>query len=103
MAQIAERLADSVIVTSDDPRSEVPEAIIDEIVAGFSHSARPRAQIRPDRREAIELGISMAEPGDAVLIAGKGHENYQVIGSERLHFDDVETAAELVRKRGPTA
>jgi len=103
MARIAERLADRVIVTSDNPRSEAPQAIIDEIVAGFSHSDRPRAEIRPDRREAIELGIGMAEPGDAVLIAGKGHENYQIIGSERLHFDDVETAAQLVRKREGTA
>ena len=99
MAGVAERLADRIVVTSDNPRTEPPRAIIDEVLAGFSERGRARAEVEQDRRAAIELGVGMAEAGDAVLIAGKGHENYQVIGSKRVHFDDVETAGELIRRR----
>jgi len=90
MGSIAERLADEVVLTTDNPRDESPGAIIDDIVHGFS---RPnRARIVLDRGEAIEWAIESARPGDCVLIAGKGHEDYQIVGSRRLAFDDREVA-----------
>ncbi|MEI7836781.1 MAG: UDP-N-acetylmuramoyl-L-alanyl-D-glutamate--2,6-diaminopimelate ligase [Planctomycetota bacterium] len=99
MAAIAQDLADRIIVTSDNPRSERPEAIIEEILAGLSERGRSRTDVLVDRREAIERALALAAPGDIVLIAGKGHETEQVVGSQRLHFDDVEVAAEIMRRR----
>lgn len=99
MALAAEARADRIIVTSDNPRSEEPNAIIDDILAGFSPARRERVCVEPDRRTAIETAVGWAGPGDVVLIAGKGHENYQIIGDARLHFDDVETAARAVAAR----
>ncbi|MDD4888821.1 MAG: UDP-N-acetylmuramoyl-L-alanyl-D-glutamate--2,6-diaminopimelate ligase [Phycisphaerae bacterium] len=99
MAAVAERWADVVIVTSDNPRTEQPEAIIDEIMAGFSVDGSAKASRQANRRVAIELALKRAAPGDAVLIAGKGHETYQIIGKERKHFDDREVAAEVLAKR----
>lgn len=88
MGKIASVMSDVVIVTSDNPRSEDPQAIIDEIVAGVVPGAQVHAVV--DRREGIRLALGMARPGDMVLIAGKGHETYQVIGSVKSHFDDRE-------------
>ena len=85
--------ADIVVVTSDNPRTEDPQAIIDQILPGCE-GAGERLFVRPDRKEAIELAIQMAKPDDAVLIAGKGHEDYQIIGTTKHHFDDREVAAE---------
>ena len=99
MAQAAERGAGQIVVTSDNPRSEEPEAIIDEIVAGFSEAARRKVRVEPDRAAAIVWAVQSAERGDVVLIAGKGHEDYQIIGERRLHFDDVETAAQAIARR----
>ncbi|MCY2925678.1 MAG: UDP-N-acetylmuramoyl-L-alanyl-D-glutamate--2,6-diaminopimelate ligase, partial [Planctomycetota bacterium] len=99
MAAVAQDLADRIIVTSDNPRSERPEAIIEEILAGLSEQGRRRTDVQIDRRAAIEQALALAAPGDIVLIAGKGHETEQVVGSQRLHFDDVETAAEVMRRR----
>ena len=99
MAEVAEKFADHVVVTSDNPRGEQPQAIIDEIVKGLSEAGRARVDIRVDRREGIRLAIELARAGDVVLIAGKGHENYQIIGDARAHFDDVEVAAEEMRRR----
>ena len=82
----AERLADRVIVTSDNPRSEVPGAITDDILAGLE--APERAVVILDRREAIRVAIQQAKPNDVVMVAGKGHETYQILGSETIHFDD---------------
>jgi UDP-N-acetylmuramoyl-L-alanyl-D-glutamate--2,6-diaminopimelate ligase len=109
MGAVAARLSDLVIVTSDNPRSEDPEKIIEEIRRGI---VIPADRIAPkgqkgtpslaivDRREAIEKAIREARPGDLVLIAGKGHEKYQVIGDRTLPFDDVEVArAALARRR----
>ena len=96
MAGAAERWADAVIVTSDNPRSEEPTAIIEEIMTGFSSSARKKVRTEPNRRSAIASAIGSAGDGDVVLIAGKGHENYQVIGDERIHFDDVEIVEKIV-------
>lgn len=94
MARIAQQLADVVYVTSDNPRSERPDMIIDQIVKGFSSKKHDTPVIvEPDRRAAIARAIADAEAGDVVLIAGKGHENYQIIGTTKHHFDDVEEAA----------
>jgi UDP-N-acetylmuramoyl-L-alanyl-D-glutamate--2,6-diaminopimelate ligase len=94
MGAVAERLADRVIVTSDNPRTEQPGAIIEEICAGFSAGWKEGGKIvvEADRREAIKKAIGLAEAGDVVLIAGKGHENYQIVGTVKHHFDDVEEA-----------
>ena len=98
MGRLAAELADLVVVTSDNPRSEDPAAIIQEIVAGIESAPERRAQVivEPDRREAIEQAIRMAMPGDLVLIAGKGHENYQIFPDRTIHFDDREVAREVL-------
>lgn len=101
MAAVACELADAVYVTSDNPRTENPRAIIDQILAGVPAGDRAKVRADPDRRAAIEQAIADAAPGDIVLIAGKGHENYQVIGAEKHHFDDAEEAA-LCAARVPT-
>lgn len=90
MGKIAAELSDSVIITSDNPRSEDPLTIIDDILAGIDDFYRNSVQIEPDRANAIRLGLSIAKPGDMVLLAGKGHENYQIVGNKRTHFDDRE-------------
>ncbi len=87
MAAVAERLADDVIVTSDNPRTEAPTAIIDDVLAGFADASAVTAE--PDRRAAIVRALADARDGDIVLIAGKGHEDYQIVGTERLSFDDA--------------
>jgi len=99
MAKTAEQLADVVYVTSDNPRTEMPGAIIIEIMAGFSADYRHRVIVEQDRRMAIERVLAEAEPGDVVLIAGKGHENYQIIGATKHHFDDVEEATRILGGR----
>lgn len=99
MAKVAEQLADRIVITSDNPRCERPEDIIEQIVAGLSPAGRASADIQPDRRAAIEIAIGQAEDGDIVLIAGKGHENYQLIGDKRLDFDDLAIAEQIVRRR----
>ncbi|HEX5362103.1 MAG TPA: UDP-N-acetylmuramoyl-L-alanyl-D-glutamate--2,6-diaminopimelate ligase [Fluviicoccus sp.] len=90
MGAIASRLADRVIVTSDNPRSENPDRIIDAVLAGIPGDDRPRVQVCADRRRAIAMALAEAVPGDLVLIAGKGHEDYQEIQGVRYHFDDAE-------------
>ena len=95
MGEVATRLADRVIITSDNPRSEDPHAIIEDIVAG----AHPNYAIEADRSSAIFKMLQSAAPEDVVLIAGKGHETYQEIGSRRLPFDDVQVAREGLRRR----
>jgi UDP-N-acetylmuramoyl-L-alanyl-D-glutamate--2,6-diaminopimelate ligase len=94
MGEIATRLADSVVVTSDNPRSEDPEAIIAEILAG----AGAGAEAITDRRAAIAWGIELAQAGDVVVIAGKGHEQGQEFENGRKEpFDDVAVAREALR------
>jgi UDP-N-acetylmuramoyl-L-alanyl-D-glutamate--2,6-diaminopimelate ligase len=88
MGKIATELADRVIITSDNPRDEDPDAIIDEIVAG---ATRENFEVQPNRYDAIKRALFIASRGDIVLIAGKGHEDYQIIGKERRHFDDRTT------------
>lgn len=89
--------ADYAVVTSDNPRTEDPNAIIEDIVAGMNEG-EDHFEVVPDRHEAISRAIALAEPGDAVLIAGKGHEDYQIIGTEKHHFDDREVAAQELEK-----
>ncbi|MGY3029346.1 UDP-N-acetylmuramoyl-L-alanyl-D-glutamate--2,6-diaminopimelate ligase [Thermostichus sp. MS-CIW-34] len=89
MGRIAATWADQVIVTSDNPRTEDPQQILRDILAGIPGS--PRA-VEVDRRQAIRLAILAAQPGDTVVIAGKGHEDYQILGTEKIHFDDREEA-----------
>ena len=92
MGEIAVRLADVAIATSDNPRTEDPDRILDEVEAGMS--ARPHHRVT-DRREAIVLALSLARSGDTVLLAGKGHETYQVIGTVKQPFDEREIIREL--------
>ena len=91
MGRVAERLADELVITNDNPRSEAPAAIIADIAAGFANPTR--ATIIENRAAAIAWTIASAEANDVVLIAGKGHENYQIIGGERLDFSDYGAAA----------
>lgn len=95
MGAIAAEKAEIVILTSDNPRSEDPSAIIEEIRAGLEGSDAD-VHIEVDRARAIELALDIASEGDLVLVAGKGHENYQIIGDQRLHFDDREVIVELL-------
>ena len=88
-----------VILTSDNPRSEDPAAIIREMKAGLSDEAAARTLSNVDRREAIRMAAQMAAPGDVILLAGKGHEDYQVVGTEKLHFDDREEIREAFKLR----
>jgi len=98
----AAAMADRVIVTSDNPRTEDPEAIIREILVGLERTRHPDVTVEPDRRRAIELAIEGAVPGEAVLIAGKGHEDYQIVGTERRHFDDREEARRVLAELSRT-
>jgi len=98
MAKVVEELADFVVVTSDNPRTEKPEAIIEEIIAGFKNSSSPRITVEQDRKKAIELAIKSAGKDDIVLIAGKGHETYQIIGTKKFDFSDKTVAAECLKK-----
>ncbi|MFO7845246.1 MAG: UDP-N-acetylmuramoyl-L-alanyl-D-glutamate--2,6-diaminopimelate ligase [Balneolaceae bacterium] len=97
MAKIAEEYADRIIVTSDNPRTEDPQAIIDEILKGFADA--PSVESTPSRRAAIESLILEASADDILLIAGKGHETYQEINGKRNHFDDREEALAALEKR----
>ena len=93
MAAEAVRLSDLVILTSDNPRTEEPRAILADMEAGLTDQTRSRAEVIVDRREAIRRAAAIARPGDVILIAGKGHEDYQEINGVKHHFDDREEAA----------
>ncbi len=95
MARVVGSLADYVIVTSDNPRTEDPEAIIAEILPGFEGLDTPYVVI-PDRREAIRWGIGHAQSGDTLVLAGKGHETYQIVGKTKYHMDEREIVAEAL-------
>ena len=101
MGAIAARLADAVVVTSDNPRSESPARIIADIRAGIADGVEVR--VEPDRRAAIRAAIAAAAPTDTVLIAGKGHEDYQLVGTERLPFSDQAEARLALRQRQEVA
>jgi len=95
MAQIAAKYSDKVIVTSDNPRFEEPEAIIEDIKAGFTAKESARTLFITDRREAIKAAILMSKDGSIILVAGKGHEDYQDIKGVKHHFDDKEVILEV--------
>jgi UDP-N-acetylmuramoyl-L-alanyl-D-glutamate--2,6-diaminopimelate ligase len=105
MGQAAASRADLAIVTSDNPRTEKPESIIDMIVEGVRATGKvertaaelaqghPGYHVEVDRWTAISRAVSLARMGDVILLAGKGHEDYQIIGTQKTHFDDREIAA----------
>jgi UDP-N-acetylmuramoyl-L-alanyl-D-glutamate--2,6-diaminopimelate ligase len=98
MGEAAGSLSDVVILTSDNPRTEDPKQILSDAEVGIKKTGKPYEKL-PDRREAIQFAISQARTGDLVLIAGKGHEDYQIIGREVFHFDDKEVAREALSER----
>lgn len=97
MGETSGKLADISIVTSDNPRTEDPEKIVDEILVGLKRSGGVWEK-ETDRRKAIFRAVEIANPGDVVVISGKGHEDYQILGKEKIHFDDREVVAEALSK-----
>jgi UDP-N-acetylmuramoyl-L-alanyl-D-glutamate--2,6-diaminopimelate ligase len=95
MGAVAAKRADHIVITNDNPRSEDPGRIAQEIVEGLGRRRRYTVQL--DRRAAIREAIAAAQPGDVVLIAGKGHETSQIVGSESFPFDDAAVAREEIR------
>ena len=95
MAQEAVKQSDTVILTSDNPRDEEPQAIIDDMLAGLDTTQRKKVLTIVDRKEAIRTAAMMAKKGDVILVAGKGHENYQEINGVKHHFDDHEVIREI--------
>ncbi len=104
MGRAAVRYSDVVVLTSDNPRTEDPMAILKEVETGVREALAVKSNVRyemiADRRQAIEAAVREARPGDMVLIAGKGHEDYQIIGTTKFHFDDREVAREAILNRG---
>ncbi len=98
MAAIACQMSDRVIITSDNPRSENPDAIIAEMMEGVEGQFYNKTLTITDREQAIKSACLMAQPNDIVLIAGKGHETYQEIQGVKHHFDDMETVLNLFTK-----
>ncbi len=96
MAKAASQFSDHVIVTSDNPRTEDPQKIIEDIVCGFKEINAKNFEVEVDRKKAIEKAIRRATRNDILLIAGKGHENYQILGKTKIHFDDREIATEAI-------
>ncbi len=96
MGAIASNLADFTIITSDNPRSESPISIIKDIETGMEHN---NYKVIEDRREAIRYAISMKEENDTLVVAGKGHEEYQIIGNRTIKFDDTEVIKECLKGR----
>ena len=99
LAATAESLADRVTITTDNPRTEDPDQILDDLLGGFRRPGRVR--VEPDRRRAIEPTLADAEPGDAVLIAGKGRHTFQILADRAVPFDDAEIARHWLRSHRP--
>ncbi len=98
MGDVAVRLADEVYVTSDNPRTEDPKMILKDIEAGIEKTGKKNFRTIEDRATAIRAAVNSAESGDIVLIAGKGHEDYQIIGQKKIHFSDFEVARDALKK-----
>lgn len=98
MGNIASDIADIAIITSDNPRSEDPDAIIKEILEGVESGNRSRVRVNADRKSAISEAVKMAHAGDIIVIAGKGHEDYQILADRTIHFDDREVVREILRE-----
>ena len=99
MGRVADTLADMIVVTSDNPRTEEPSKIIEDILEGFSDRNDKKVYVIESRRDAIQKAIELAGPDDSVVIAGKGHETVQIRGDAVLPFDDREVAAAKIRLR----
>jgi UDP-N-acetylmuramoyl-L-alanyl-D-glutamate--2,6-diaminopimelate ligase len=97
MGEAAGRWSDILVVTSDNPRTENPDKIIEDILPGLTGI---NYQVIVDRRKAIACACSIAAPGDTIVIAGKGHEDYQIIGTEKIHFDDREEVSVALKELG---
>lgn len=97
MGKIVAQLADVSVVTSDNPRTEDPQQILNDILEGIPSEVEP--VVLRDRAQAIHQAIQTANPGDGILIAGKGHEDYQILGTEKIHFDDREQARDALKTR----
>lgn len=97
MGRIATELADKVYLTSDNPRSEEPEEILKEILAGIPVNNMEKVTADPDRHKAITMAVRDLQPGDVLIIAGKGHEAYQIVGTTKFHFDDKEEAEQALQ------
>ena len=102
MGAAAARLSDVAVLTSDNPRTEDPQAIIDDVLAGIPGDVAAEVVVEPDRRTAIGLAIGRAAAGDVVVIAGKGHETYQILGERTISFDDREVARQALAETGWT-
>lgn len=89
MGQVAYDISDKVFVTSDNPRTEDPLKIIEDICVNFDGND-PKVKVEPDRAIAIAMAVKEAKPGDIILVAGKGHEDYQIIGDKKNYFSDYE-------------
>ena len=113
MGEIAARMSDLTVLTSDNPRTKQPQAILADVEAGIRKTHRSKLDagdsaalqnagyvVEEDRRKAIRIAIEAADSGDLVLIAGKGHEDYQILGTEKIHFDDREVASEEAARAG---
>lgn len=98
MGQIAAQMADRVVVTSDNPRSEDPQKILEQIVAGIPTKTKATVHAEVDRQKAIEFAVSTSKDSDVILIAGKGHENYQILKDKTIDFDDVLVAARALAR-----
>jgi UDP-N-acetylmuramoyl-L-alanyl-D-glutamate--2,6-diaminopimelate ligase len=98
MGEVAQRLADRVILTNDNPRTEDPQRIIDEILVGMGD--RTGVHVEPDRAKAIQVGIAAATANDLVLVAGKGHEDYQETAGRRRPFSDIEQVRAVLQGEG---
>ncbi|MDD2523633.1 MAG: cyanophycin synthetase, partial [Endomicrobiaceae bacterium] len=97
MAQTACKMSDFVFITSDNPRDEKPELIAEDVENGAKSINKNNYKVIIDRKQAIEEAIKMAKKDDIVLIAGKGHETYQIIGENKIHFDDREVASDILK------
>ena len=98
MAGIATELSDKTILTSDNPRNENPETIINEMEQGIAPQNFKKSLSITDRKQAIKTACQLAQANDIILIAGKGHETYQEINGVRYHFDDMETVKEILEQ-----
>ena len=98
MGKIAAELADFVIVTSDNPRTEAPGAIIEEILPGLAGTATPYVVVE-ERAQAIRYAMDHAQPEDVIILAGKGHETYQIVGREKRHLDEREVVAGYIAQQ----
>ncbi len=99
MAQVAQKYADKIIVTSDNSRSESTEAIMSEICSGFDMNGRSKSMCIANRADAIRLAITFSANGATILLAGKGHETYQILGTEKTHFDEREVVNQIINQK----